>query len=93
LNKNRRSISGIIDFSDRKVDDPARDFTELWDYGEKFVLEVYKHYKGPKDNDFLKRSIMYYKRIPLHHIIARYKDGIGSFKKGYKMFKARFQLK
>jgi aminoglycoside 2''-phosphotransferase len=90
LNKNKKSISGIIDFSDRRVDDPARDFTELWDYGEKFVLEVYKNYKGPKDDDFLKRSIMYYKRIPIHHMIARFTDNMGGFKKGYKMFKARF---
>lgn len=90
LHKNKKSISGIIDFADRRIDDPARDFTELWDYGEKFVLDVYKHYKGRKDKDFLKRSVMYYKRIPFWEMISRFQGGRGSFKGGYKMFKYRF---
>ncbi len=90
LGENKKHISGIIDFSDRKIDDPARDFTEMWDYGEKFTLEVYKHYKGPKDKDFLKRSMMYYKRIPLWTMISPFQGGRGKFKKGYKMFKELF---
>ncbi|MFA4975339.1 MAG: phosphotransferase [Candidatus Paceibacterota bacterium] len=90
LGKNKKYISGIIDFSDRKIDDPARDFTEMWDYGEKFTLEVYKNYKGHKDKDFLKRSMMYYKRIPLWTMISPFQGGRGKFKKGYKMFKELF---
>jgi aminoglycoside 2''-phosphotransferase len=90
LGENKKHISGIIDFSDRKIDDPARDFTEMWDYGEKFILEVYKNYKGPKDKAFLKRSMMYYKRIPLWVMISPFQGGRGKFKKGYKMFKELF---
>lgn len=90
LSKNKKYISGIIDFADRRVDDPARDFTELWDYGNSFVQEVYKHYKGPKDKDFLKRSKMYYKRIPFWEMISRFEGNRGSFRTGFKMFKYRF---
>ncbi len=93
LSKNRKYISGIIDFGDRRMDDPARDFTELWDYGNDFVQEVYKHYKGPKDKDFLKRSVMYYKRIPFWEMISRFHGERGSFKKGLEMFKYRFLSK
>ena len=90
LSKDKKSISGIIDFSDRREDDPAIDFCELWGYGREFVLEVYKHYKGPKDKDFLKRSIMYYKRIPFWEMISSREGGRGKFKKGLEMFKWRF---
>ena len=38
----------IIDFSDHKFGDPARDFTGLWEYGQKFVNRVYELYKGKK---------------------------------------------
>lgn len=90
LSKNKKYISGIIDFSDRRIDDPARDFAEMWDYGEKFILEVYKNYKGYKDKDFLKRAMLYYKRIPLWTMISPFQGGRGKFKKGYKMFKELF---
>ena len=89
LSQNNKSV-GIIDFSDRKLDDPARDFAELWDYGEKFTLKVYEYYKGPKDKNFLRRSIFYYKRIPFWEMFSRFDGGRGSFKKGYVMFKERF---
>jgi len=90
INKNKKTVSGIIDFADRRIDDPARDFAELWDYGREFVEEVYKQYEGPKDKDFLKRSVMYYKRIPFLEMTSRFQGGRGSFKMGYKMFKYRF---
>lgn len=93
LSKNKKYISGIIDFADRRMDDPARDFTELWDYGNDFIQEVYKNYKGPKDKDFLMRSMMYYKRIPFYEMISRFQGERGSFKTGFKMFKYRFLSK
>ncbi len=83
-------ISGIIDFGDVKIYDGAIDFTDLWLYGKDFVLEVYKHYKGPKDKDFLKRSMMYYKRTPLLVMISRLQGRNGSVKKAEKMFRNIF---
>ncbi len=90
LDEKLKFVSGVIDFSDRKVGDPARDFCELWDYGTEFIMEVYKNYTGPKDADFIKRSLLYYKRIPFLEMISRFEGGRGSFKAGYKMFKFRF---
>ncbi len=87
---NKKVIVGIIDFSDKKIDDPARDFTEFWDYGSDFINEVYKNYKGPKDKDFLNRALMYYKTIPFKEMYSRLDGGRGSFKGGYRMFKDRF---
>ena len=90
LDEKLEYFSGVIDFSDRKVGDPARDFCELWDYGSEFVKEVYKNYTGPKDPDFIKRSSLYYNRIPFWEMISRFEGGRGSFKSGYRIFKFRF---
>lgn len=49
-------ITGVIDFADVELGDPALDFTGLWDYGESFVIKVLEHYKGEVDPDFLSRS-------------------------------------
>lgn len=87
---NKKNISGIIDFSDRGVGDPALDFGELWLYGEDFVREVYQNYSGPKDSDFLYRSKLYYKCVPLNLMIMRIKEKRESFTKGYKLFKEIF---
>lgn len=90
LSKSKKYISGIIDFGDAKIYDPAVDFTELWLYGKKFVLDVYKQYKGPKDKNFLKRSMMYYKRVPLSVMISRLQGMGGNFKLARQMFKDIF---
>lgn len=87
LAPNKKGLSGVIDFSDRAIDDPAIDFNELLEYGRKFALEVYKHYKGPKDKDFLYRCEMYYKRRMLWIMIGAFESGKLGFKKGYQMFK------
>lgn len=86
----RKNIFGIIDFSDRRIGDPSLDFGELHLYGEDFVREVYKNYSGKKDKDFLYRSKLYYKCVPLNLMIMRIKDRRESFAKGYKMFKELF---
>ena len=88
LAKNKKSLSGIIDFADREINDPALDFCEFWVYGRKFVMDVYKYYRGPKDKDFIKRSIMYHKRMPLYVMNATPQtDNRTAFTKGYKLFK------
>lgn len=49
-------VSGLIDFADVEVGDPARDLGALWEYGPAFVEETLKHYKGTVDVDLLDRS-------------------------------------
>ncbi len=90
LDLQKKQISAVIDFSDRHINDPAIDFTELWIYGSGFVHEVYKHYKGPKDPEFLKRSQMYCKRNPLWIMAAPFLGQRGKFKKGYEIFREIF---
>lgn len=53
----------IIDFSDRAFGDPAIDFSGLFEYGTKFTEKVFKLYSGKKDEQILKRSQLYFKRI------------------------------
>ncbi|MBX4187213.1 MAG: aminoglycoside phosphotransferase family protein [Candidatus Doudnabacteria bacterium] len=90
LDHNKKSLAGIIDFADRVIDDPARDFTELWIYGEDFVKEVYRNYSGPKDKHFLKRAAMYNKRMALWNMLSSFEGHRGNFRKSYTTFKEIF---
>ena len=38
-------LTGIIDWGDMEITDPARDFYGFWAYGEKFVDSVLAHYR------------------------------------------------
>lgn len=53
------SLSGIIDFGDIEIADPAYDFTFLELYGANFLNEVYKNYGLPRDDLFEKRRLFY----------------------------------
>ncbi|MCK5081248.1 MAG: phosphotransferase, partial [Candidatus Moranbacteria bacterium] len=82
----------IIDFSDRSFSDPAIDFAGLWELSEELVEKVYKLYDGRKDNKFLYRSKLYYKRIPFLMMRGALEGYPGSFQGGYKVFRKRFKL-
>lgn len=56
------SISGIIDWGDVCIKDPAKDFYGLWTYGESFVDDVLSHYR-PANDELQSRSLLHYKRI------------------------------
>lgn len=55
----RGVITGIIDWGDACIGDPALDFTWLLDYGSSFVKEVLGSYKGTIDRTFLQRATFY----------------------------------
>lgn len=59
LSRGDGKIAGIIDFSELRIGDPAADFYWLWDFGPQTVARVYRSYQGPKDDDFLRRSLCY----------------------------------
>ena len=86
-----RKISGVIDFSDMTINDPAIDFNDLWDYGEKFVKNVYEKYQK-KDEELLYRSKLYYKKNCLRLMIIAliYKLSPLSYADAYKIFKEIF---
>lgn len=54
LDKNR--VSGIIDFSDSEISDPAMDFAGLWYFGEDLPVKVLKYYRHHVGEQFLERS-------------------------------------
>jgi len=89
LNKTNLSI---IDFSDRSIGDPARDFAWLWMYGDSFIKQVYEMYRGKKDKTFLSRSKIYLKIIPLQVMIAAKKGKVCKYKDGYDLFKKVINL-
>ncbi|MBT6691070.1 aminoglycoside phosphotransferase family protein [Candidatus Parcubacteria bacterium] len=81
----------IIDFSDREFGDPATDFTSLWAFGNKFTNRVYELYEGKKDEKFLYRSQLYFKKIPLLVMQGVIEGYPLSFEEAHKMFRQRFE--
>jgi aminoglycoside phosphotransferase (APT) family kinase protein len=49
-------LTGIIDFADVEIGDPAIDFAGLWDYGERFADEALESYRGLVDPELRERS-------------------------------------
>jgi len=81
----------VIDFSDRRYGDPAMDFTGFLEYGEEFTKHVLDLYGGEKDDGFLGRSQLYFKRIPIYMMNASLQGLPCTFEDGYKMFNERFK--
>lgn len=52
----RGAVTGVIDFGDAELSDPAFDFAGLWAYGEEFPERVLRYYACRTDADFLRRS-------------------------------------
>lgn len=68
-NPERPEITGIIDWEDSCIGDPAIDFTGLyWDCKEKFTKRVLADYDGKVDKTFWERTIFYYKIGAFHEI-------------------------
>jgi len=88
----KRKHINIIDFSDRAFGDPAIDFSGLLEYGQKFTKKVLKLYSGKKDSQILKRSQLYFKRVPLSIMIDSMLGYPCTFEQGYSMFKKRFKV-
>jgi len=50
-------VSGIIDWGDAAISDPAVDFACLYTwYGEKWLEDVLAHYSGTPDTEIISRS-------------------------------------
>lgn len=84
-------ISGIIDFGDRAIFDPAIDFSGFWEYGRTFVHNVYAQYTGPKDPTFLERSWLRHQHGALGWLMATRHKKIGSEKEAYMHFRKIFE--
>ena len=85
--QNRRV--SIIDFADRSLNDPAIDFAGFFEYGDDFVNKVYSLYGGKKDNGFLHRADVYYKRIAVYIMVDALEGYPCTFEEGYTLFQER----
>lgn len=57
FDEQRQELSGVIDFADVTLNDPAHDFQNIVEYGgEGFYNVVMKHYQGSGDPTLLKRT-------------------------------------
>ena len=69
-NAARGTISGIIDWGDTAIGDPAIDFAGLLaDYGEDFMERVLAHYQGPADASFRQRTRFYLSAMPINTLL------------------------
>jgi aminoglycoside 2''-phosphotransferase len=83
----KRRLTGIIDFGDIQIADPAGDFARLWFYGEKFIDMIIHYYNSP-DKGIKERS-RYYSFVSDIHLMYY---GVKKKRKdcwigGYKTFK------
>lgn len=71
FDEKRKKVSGIIDFGDTQIRDPAFDFAGLYhDFGNVFTEDVYKKYCTlilHHDSSFMQRIISFYQHSPLLH--------------------------
>jgi aminoglycoside phosphotransferase (APT) family kinase protein len=63
----RRKLSGIIDWSDAKIADPAMDFSGLFSISERLGDRALDS-SGKEGSDMRKRAILYLRTIPLREI-------------------------
>lgn len=63
-------ITGVIDWGDAGVGDPAFDFAGLWmDLGESVTRRVLRRYRGPRDAALLERTRFYADVAPFYGIV------------------------
>jgi aminoglycoside 2''-phosphotransferase len=68
VNPKTHTLSGIIDFGDIEIGDPAYDFAFLAKYGNDFLKWTYEAYKKPKDSAFEIRRQFYLDRLALTNL-------------------------
>ncbi|MDR4985554.1 aminoglycoside phosphotransferase [Bacillus cereus] len=78
FNKQNKTISGVIDFGDAQIGDPAFDFAGLYyDFGHEFTTSVYEQYStliSRHDPLLIHRITSFYQYSPLlHNIIYNFK--------------------
>ncbi|HGH7172990.1 TPA: aminoglycoside phosphotransferase family protein [Bacillus wiedmannii] len=73
FNKQNKNISGVIDFGDAQIGDPAFDFAGLYyDFGREFTTSVYEQYSkliSHYDPLLIHRITTFYQYSPLLHNI------------------------
>jgi len=80
FDRERGCISGVIDFGDMMIDDPAGDFVGFrYEYGEEFARRVLAHYERGLDELAFSRMAMYRKLSPFHWVTYGLETGQPEF--------------
>ncbi|EDL66416.1 aminoglycoside phosphotransferase family protein [Bacillus sp. SG-1] len=67
-NKEEECVSGIIDFTDAQIADPAFDFAGLyWAYGPEFTKKLLTYYDGKDKTGIFERVQSFYGLQPIFH--------------------------
>jgi aminoglycoside 2''-phosphotransferase len=70
------NLTGVIDWGDAGIDDPAVDFAGVWrQLGENFVRQMLAAYRHSLDTTFLRRMDFYAGMEPFHEIHFGQKEG------------------
>lgn len=86
-------LAGVIDFGDKAIGDPAKDFSALWDIDPSFIKALYQQY-GKKDPTLLSRSLLLRQRGSLSWLAYNAKAGTPqSYDRAYRLFKRTRKLK
>ena len=72
---NIEGLTGIIDFGDAAVSDPALDFAFLWRYGDWVPQRAYEQYQHQGDETLLLRSRWHFVRFLIDRIFYSIQDG------------------
>lgn len=85
-------IAGIIDFGDKALADPARDFNGLWDIDDSLVRSMSRYYKS-NDPDILRRSLLIRKIGSISWLTYNARSGTPkSYAHAYRQFKRVMKL-
>jgi aminoglycoside 2''-phosphotransferase len=91
LGKSKR-VAGIIDFGDKVIGDPARDFCGLLDIDPFLMNAVYRLYHK-KDSTFLNRTLLLRKLGSVSWLVHNAKTGTPkSYSRAYRQFKRMMGL-
>ncbi|MDD5071880.1 MAG: phosphotransferase [Patescibacteria group bacterium] len=94
INKGSNNNLGIIDFSDASIDDPARDFSALFSYGDQFVRRVLKYYGGTSKQRIFEHARIYYQETAIKLMALAIKGSKSiSLKAAKKLFQQRLNIK
>ena len=93
LNKNNH-LKGVIDFTDRAIDDPAVDFIRIWNYNDHvFVAMISQRYNKFQAKDIFYRSHIYFLADTIWNMFNAIEKNKEKEKKWfYRKFKKAYKL-
>lgn len=87
------STLSILDFTDCKIDDPAREFFKFSNFlGQEFLDKLIERYSHVIDNNFSERLKKYEQLNPINHMIWSLKGHPLKFEEWHVKFREKFNI-